>query len=98
MTWNFLERRKRLAGPVIIFLAAAVAVAPLLWRGPSCGSDLIFHLASWIEARNSMLLGIPYPHWAPGSNFGAGEPRFIFYPPLTWMIGAALGVILPWRL
>jgi hypothetical protein len=87
---------KRLAGPAIILLAAAVALAPLLRRGPTSGSDLFFHLASWIEARNSMLMGIPYPHWTPQSNFGAGEPRFVFYPPLTWMTGAALGLVLPW--
>src|SRR5260370_35729867 len=39
-----------------------------------------------------------YPHWTPSPNYGAGEPRFIFYPPLTWMAGAILGVVLPWRL
>ena len=98
MTWNFLKRQKRLAGPAIILLAAAGAIAPLLRTGFPCGSDLVFHLDSWIEARNSVLLGIPYPHWAPQSNFGAGEPRFIFYPPLTWMAGAALGLFLPWTL
>jgi hypothetical protein len=96
-TLSFIERHKRLFGLAIILLAAGIAVAPLLRSGPSCGSDLFFHLASWIEARNSMLLFIPYPHWAPGTNFGAGEPRFVFYPPLTWMTGAALGLVLPWR-
>jgi hypothetical protein len=97
-TLNFIMRRKRLFGPAIILLAAGIAIAPLLRSGPSCGADLFFHLASWIEARNSMLLGIPYPHWTPGANFGAGEPRFVFYPPLTWMTGAALGLVFPWRL
>ena len=86
-----------LAGPAVILLAAGVAVAPQLARGPSCGHDFDFHLVSWFDALNSWRHGILYPHWAASPNFGAGEPRFIFYPPLTWMLGAALGMALPWQ-
>jgi hypothetical protein len=98
MTGTFASRLKPFAGSAIILLAAAVAVAPLLFRGPACGSDFHFHFASWLDARRSFLLGIPYPHWAAAPNLGAGEPRFVFYPPLTWMAGAALGLILPWKM
>jgi hypothetical protein len=88
----------RFTGPAVVLLAAAVAVAPLLAHGPSCGHDFDFHLVSWFDCLNSWRQGIPYPHWTPSANFGAGEPRFVFYPPLTWMLGAALGLVLPWTL
>jgi hypothetical protein len=67
-------------------------------RGNSCGHDFDFHLVSWFDCLNSWRHGILFPHWAPSANYGAGEPRFVFYPPLTWMLGAALGVVLPWNL
>jgi hypothetical protein len=83
-------------GAILILLAAAVAVVPQLVRGNSCGHDFDVHLVSWLDCVNAWRHGIPYPHWAPSPNYGAGEPRFVFYPPLTWMLGAALGVIFPW--
>ena len=88
----------RLAGPALILLAAALAIAPLFFRGPSCGHDFDFHLVSWFDCLHSWRQGLFYPHWSPSANYGAGEPRFVFYPPLTWMLGAALGLILPWTL
>ncbi len=88
----------RLLGPTVVLLAAALATAPLLLHGPSCGHDFDFHLVSWLDCLNAWRHGLFYPHWSPSSNFGAGEPRFVFYPPLTWMLGAALGSILPWTL
>jgi hypothetical protein len=89
---------KRLAGPAVIVLAAAIAVAPQLTQGNSCGHDFDFHLISWFDVLHSWQQGVFYPHWAPSANYGAGEPRFVFYPPVTWMMGAALGAMLPWAM
>jgi hypothetical protein len=89
-------RWRRYGGPALVLLAALVAITPLIVRGPSCGHDFNVHLVSWFDAQNSWRHGIPYPHWTPSPNYGAGEPRFVFYPPLTWMLGAALGLVLPW--
>ena len=89
-------RSKTWKGTLAIWLCAAVVVLPLLVRGPSCGADFLFHFTSWHDALNSWRHLIPYPHWSSSASFGAGEPRFIFYPPLTWMLGAALGWWLPW--
>ncbi len=88
----------RFAGPALILLAAFIAIVPQLIRGNSCGHDFNVHLVSWFDCLNAWRHGIPYPHWTPSANYGAGEPRFVYYPPLTWMLGAALGAILPWNL
>lgn len=82
----------------IILLASFAAITPLLARGPSCGHDFNFHFFSWLDAQQGWRNGIAYPRWAPNPDYGAGEPRFIFYPPLEWMVGAALGTVLPWNL
>ncbi len=92
------DRLRRLAGPAIVVFVAALACVPQLVQGTSCGHDFDFHLATWFDALASWRHGIPYPHWAASSNFGAGEPRFVFYPPISWMLGAALGLLLPWQL
>jgi len=91
------SRWRRFGGPALILLCAAVATVPQMLRGPSCGHDFDFHLVSWIDAVHSWRHGILYPRWTQSPNFFAGEPRFIFYPPLTWMAGALLGVFLPWK-
>lgn len=88
---------RRFAGPAIILLAALMATAPQVMRGDSCGHDFDFHLVSWFDAAQNWRDGIVYPHWSPSSNYGAGEPRFVFYPPISWMLGAALSMVLPWK-
>ncbi len=85
------------AGFLMILLAAFIAIVPQLIRGNSCGHDFDVHLVSWLDCVNAWHHGILYPHWASSPNYGAGEPRFVFYPPLTWMLGAALALILPWH-
>ena len=89
---------RSLVGPAIIVIAALIAVGPLFLRGPSCSADFTFHFVTWIDARQSMSMGLLYPHWASSPNFGAGEPKFVFYPPISWMSGAILGMFLPWTL
>lgn len=60
-----------------------------LIRGYSLGDDLPFHLGSWQAASRSLRHGV-YPQWDAAAALGAGEPRFVFYPPLSWLLGALL--------
>jgi hypothetical protein len=84
-------------GVLLIPMAALIACLPIALRGVSCGHDFEFHLVSWMEAKRAWGEHVLYPHWAQSPNWGAGEPRFVFYPPLTWMLGAALGTVVPWE-
>ena len=81
----------------LIPLAAIFCILPILLTGPSCGHDFDFHVLSWLEAA-SQFAQLHYPQWAYTPAFNAGEPRFLFYPPLSWLIGALLGSIFPWTL
>src|SRR5580698_9724136 len=89
------RRSWRFFGPIVILLAAAIATAPILLHGSFCGDDFEFHVVSWFDVQQSWRHGILYPHWMASANYGAGEPRFMFYPPVTWMLGAARGFVMP---
>lgn len=69
---------------------------PLLFfflrHGYSSGDDLPFHLGSWADASLQLRHGV-YPQWDTAAAYGAGEPRFVFYPPLSWLLGALLRMI-----
>ncbi|MGA8215745.1 MAG: 6-pyruvoyl-tetrahydropterin synthase-related protein [Candidatus Sulfotelmatobacter sp.] len=91
-------RRPTWASLISIAAAAFAAEIPFFFRGTPSGHDFEFHLYSWLEVLSQWKQGIVYPRWAALAQFAYGEPRFIFYPPASWTLGATLGAILPWTL
>ncbi|HEY0794209.1 MAG TPA: hypothetical protein VGD64_00365 [Acidisarcina sp.] len=88
-----VEEIRRLS---LIAFTALLATLPLALRGTSCGHDFVFHIQSWLRAAADWRMGLFYPHWVAAANYGAGEPRLVFYPPASWMLGGLLGRVLPW--
>jgi 6-pyruvoyl-tetrahydropterin synthase related domain len=85
--------------PLLVISAAAFAAeVPFFFFGTPSGHDVEFHLYSWLEVLAQWKQGVAYPRWAALAHFGYGEPRFVFYPPASWALGAIVSAIFPWTL
>jgi 6-pyruvoyl-tetrahydropterin synthase related domain len=92
-----LDRAAHAMPGLLIACTALLAIGTLGFRGNSCGHDFDFHLLSWMEVARAWHSGIVYPHWVQDANYGAGEPRLMFYPPASWLLGAVLGTLTSWQ-
>jgi hypothetical protein len=89
---------KRFWIPALIALSALLMVLPMAWLGAPSGHDFEFHCSSWYDVARQWREGVVYPRWAVWANYGAGEPRFVFYPPLSWTWGALLTLFVPYTI
>lgn len=82
----------------VLAVVCLLAITPFFWCGIPSGHDFEFHVFSWMEVVGQWKHGIVYPRWAALAHWGYGEARFLFYPPASWTLGAALGALVPWKI
>lgn len=83
---------------LLLAILCGLALTPFVRWGSPSGHDFEFHLYSWMEILQQWKEGTIYPRWAELAHWGYGEARFLFYPPGSWTLGAALGAVLPWKI
>ena len=75
---------------MIVAVVAIAVLLPIMIFGIPNGADLPNHLRFALPFYESIQTGNFHPGWLAESNYGLGDPRFIFYPPgLYYLLSAA---------
>ncbi|QNI31478.1 hypothetical protein H7849_20740 [Alloacidobacterium dinghuense] len=84
----------------VVFLCSLVSISCFAAFGYSHygGTDYQYHLSSWLDYTAAWKSGVAYPAWSAAANLGLGEPRFYFYPPISFWFGSVLSLLLPLKL
>jgi hypothetical protein len=78
----------------VLILALPVAI-PMLTSRMGQGDDALGYLPRQIEFHQNIAQGILLPRWAPDLDRGAGQPLFLFVPPMLHYIAEIWHVAIP---
>ena len=84
---------KIVGGILVVALLPVLLQAIFGYGGHGFGQ----HVPSWLELKTLWTFNEWRAGWAPGANFGLGDPRFTYYPPVSFVVGAGLAMVLPFR-
>lgn len=77
---------RRLATPAAVAAIALPVAIPLLTSSLITGHDAFFYFTRVVEVHENVRHGILFPRWAPDMHFGAGQPLFLFHPPMFYWL------------
>lgn len=64
----------------LVAIVGVLAILPIVIFGIPNGADLPNHLRFAVPFYEALQSGQFHPAWLAESNYGLGDPRFIFYP------------------
>ena len=82
----------RLRRAVFFGVLALVVMAPALVMGVGRSDSGLYNLV-WASQFAAAWPADPYPRWLPDSFGGRGSPVFLFYPPIAFLMDAALNAL-----
>ena len=80
-----LPQPRNIVAIICIFFCSFAWYSPFFlfdFTHPTSHWDIYFRWA--LQFSNALSSGDFYPRWMPSSNYGLGEPAFLYYPPLFY--------------
>ncbi|MEK6320295.1 MAG: 6-pyruvoyl-tetrahydropterin synthase-related protein [Acidobacteriota bacterium] len=76
-----------------ILILATVIMLPVFVRGFPAGFDAVRHYRWTSQFIDALRDGAFYPRWLPAANEGQGSPVPLYYPPLSFYVGAGFSFV-----